>query len=52
MTKNAWSLVDSFFDEYDIVDHHIRSYNDFLDNKIQEIVDITEPLTRAMSRYM
>ena len=51
MTKNAWSLVDSFFDEYDIVDHHIRSYNDFLDNKIQEIVDITEPITLDHGEY-
>ena len=51
MTKNAWSLVDSYFDEYDIVDHHIRSYNDFLDNKIQEIVDITEPITLDHGEY-
>lgn len=51
MTKNAWSLVDSYFDEYDIVDHHIRSYNDFLDNKLQEIVDITEPITLDHGEY-
>ncbi len=51
MTKNAWPLVDSFFDEYNIVDHHIRSYNDFLDNKIQEIVDITEPITLDHGEY-
>ena len=38
-------LVDSFFDKYDIVDHHIKSYNDFVENRIQKIIDITEPIT-------
>jgi DNA-directed RNA polymerase subunit B" len=51
MTKNAWSLVDSYFDEYDIVDHHIRYYNEFLDTKIQEIVDITDPITLDHGEY-
>ena len=30
-----------FFDKYDIVDHHIKSYNDFVENRIQNIIDIT-----------
>ena len=26
MKNKTWGLVDSFFDKYDIVDHHIKSY--------------------------
>ena len=25
MKNKTWGLVDSFFDKYDIVDHHIKS---------------------------
>lgn len=45
MTENNWELVNSFFDEYDLVDHHIKSYNDFVNNRIQNIIDITEPIS-------
>lgn len=45
MTENNWDLVDSFFDEYGLVDHHIKSYNDFVNNRIQNIIDITEPIS-------
>ena len=45
MENKTWGLVDSFFDKYDIVDHHIKSYNDFVENRIQNIIDITEPIT-------
>ena len=45
MENKTWGLVDSFFDKYDIVDHHIKSYNDFVDKRIQNIIDITEPIT-------
>ena len=31
MKNKTWGLVDSFFDKYDIVDHHIKSYNDFVE---------------------
>ena len=34
MTENNWKLVDAFFDKYDLVDHHIKSYNDFVNNRI------------------
>ncbi len=44
MTDNNWKLVDSFFDKYDLVDHHIKSYNDFVNNRIQKIIDISEPI--------
>lgn len=44
MKNKTWGLVDSFFDKYDIVDHHIKSYNDFVENRIQKIIDITEPI--------
>lgn len=42
MTENNWKLVDAFFDKYDLVDHHIKSYNDFINSGIQNIIDITE----------
>jgi DNA-directed RNA polymerase subunit B len=44
MKEKTWSLVDSFFDSYNLVDHHIKSYNDFVDNRIQKIIDISEPI--------
>ena len=45
MTENNWKLVDAFFDNYDLVDHHIKSYNDFVNNRIQNIVDTTDPIS-------
>lgn len=39
MTEKNWELVDAFFNKYDLVDHHIKSYNDFLNNRIQNIID-------------
>ena len=45
MENNSWKLVDSFFDKYDLVDHHIKSYNDFVNNRIQEIIDMADPIT-------
>ena len=44
MKEKTWSLVDSFFDSYNLVDHHIKSYNDFVNNRIQKIIDISEPI--------
>ena len=44
MTDNNWKLVDAFFDKYDLVDHHIKSYNDFVNNRIQKIIDISDPI--------
>ena len=41
---NNWSLVDAFFDKYDLVDHHIKSYNDFVNNRIQNIIDISDSI--------
>lgn len=51
MVKNAWGLVDTFFDEYKLVDHHIKSYNDFVDHRIQDIIDITEPIVLEQGEY-
>ena len=51
MVKNAWGLVDAFFDEYKLVDHHIKSYNDFVDHRIQDIIDITEPIVLEQGEY-
>ncbi|GAA5818006.1 MAG: DNA-directed RNA polymerase subunit B'' [Methanobrevibacter sp. CfCl-M3] len=49
--KNTWSLVDTFFDKYNLVDHHIKSYNDFINNRIQSIIDITEPISLEKGDY-
>ena len=51
MVKNAWELVDAFFDEYNLVDHHIKSYNDFVDHRIQDIIDITDDITLEQGEY-
>ena len=51
MTENNWKLVDAFFDKYDLVDHHIKSYNDFVNNRIQNIINITEPITLDDGKY-
>ena len=51
MVKNAWELVDAFFDEYKLVDHHIKSYNDFVNHRIQDIIDITEPIILEQGEY-
>ena len=51
MTENNWKLVDAFFDKYDLVDHHIKSYNDFIHNGIQNIIDITEPISLENGKY-
>jgi len=34
-------LVDAFYRDRSIVNHQIASYNDFLDNRLQKIVDST-----------
>ncbi|KZX16682.1 DNA-directed RNA polymerase subunit B'' [Methanobrevibacter filiformis] len=49
--KNTWGLVDAFFDKYNLVDHHIKSYNDFVNNRIQNIIDITEPISIEQGEY-
>ena len=51
MIENNWKLVDAFFDKYDLVDHHIKSYNDFIHNGIQNIIDITEPISLENGKY-
>lgn len=51
MTENNWELVNAFFDKYDLVDHHIKSYNDFVNNRIQKIIDITEPISLENGKY-
>lgn len=51
MKTKTWGLVDSFFNKYDLVDHHIKSYNDFVNNRIQNIIDITEPITLENGKY-
>ncbi|MDR1722207.1 MAG: DNA-directed RNA polymerase subunit B'' [Methanobrevibacter sp.] len=49
--KDTWRLVDTFFDKYNLVDHHIKSFNDFINNRIQSIIDITEPISLEQGDY-
>ncbi|MDI9623648.1 MAG: DNA-directed RNA polymerase subunit B'' [Methanothermobacter sp.] len=51
MRKSAWELVDAFFDKYNLVDHHLESYNDFVNNRIQEIIDTSEPIEFEEGKY-
>ncbi len=51
MKEKTWSLVDSFFNSYNLVDHHIKSYNDFVNTRIQKIIDISDPITLENGRY-
>ena len=46
--ENTWEFVKCLFESYDgkqLVKHQIESYNDFLDNKIGDIVEQYNPLT-------
>ena len=54
MKNNNWELVNAFFDEHDLGDHHIKSYNDFVNNRIQKIINNiydNEPLTLENGKY-
>ncbi|MEN4005787.1 MAG: DNA-directed RNA polymerase subunit B'' [Methanobacteriaceae archaeon] len=51
MEKNAWRLIDAFFDQHKLVDHHIKSYNNFVNHRIQDIIDITEPVVLEQGEY-
>ncbi|MGL4670268.1 MAG: DNA-directed RNA polymerase subunit B'' [Methanobacteriaceae archaeon] len=51
MKGNTWGLVDAFFDKYNLVDHHIKSYNGFVNKRIQDIIDITEPISLDQGKY-
>jgi len=52
MKSKTWDLVDSFFDKYNLVDHHIKSYNDFVNNRIQKIIDISDEISLENGRYV
>lgn len=52
MNNKPWDLVDKFFDEYSLVDHHIRSYNDFVNYRIQKIIDESDTITFEQDKYM
>jgi DNA-directed RNA polymerase subunit B" len=51
MSKGAWELVNTFFERYNLVDHHLKSYNDFVNHRIQDIIDITEPIVLEQGEY-
>ncbi|MHA1847212.1 MAG: DNA-directed RNA polymerase subunit B [Promethearchaeota archaeon] len=36
---DVWALLQAFFEEKGLVRQHLDSYNDFIDNQLQEIVD-------------
>jgi len=42
--EDAWDVVASFFQEKGLIQQQIDSYNDFLANTIQEIIDDTPPI--------
>ncbi len=37
--EDKWTLIEAFFKEKGLVRQHLDSYNDFIENKLQEIVD-------------
>ncbi|MDK2789831.1 MAG: DNA-directed polymerase subunit [Methanothermococcus sp.] len=46
------TIVDSFFKENTLVKHHIDSYNDFVEHKIQKIIDEVHSIeTEIQGRY-
>lgn len=51
MKSRPWKLVDAFFDQYKLVDHHIKSYNEFVGSRIQHIIDTTEPIILEQGEY-
>ena len=43
---DTWEVIDSYFkDKNELVKHHIESYNDFIDNKIETITKQFNPLS-------
>ncbi|MDR0912523.1 MAG: DNA-directed RNA polymerase subunit B [Methanobrevibacter sp.] len=48
MSLNSWELVNAFFKKNDLVDHHIKSYNDFVNNRIQKVIDSSESIAFDM----
>lgn len=43
--KDTWNVIESYFrDKKVLVKHQIESYNDFVDNKIQKIIDEFNPV--------
>lgn len=52
MKNKTWDLVDAFFDEYSLVNHHIRSYNDFVNYRIQKIIDESDAITFQQEEYI
>jgi len=43
--KDTWDVIESYFrDKKVLVKHQIESYNDFVDNKIQKIIDEFNPV--------
>ena len=51
MKEKPGALVDAFFDEYNLVDHHIKSYNDFVAHRIQDIIDTTDQISIENGEY-
>ena len=44
-------MVDAFFDKYDLLDHHIKSYNDFVSKRIQNIIEFTDEISLENGKY-
>ena len=44
LNENLWVILKSFFYEKGLVRHQIDSFNDFIQNNMQEIVDDMPPV--------
>ncbi len=51
MKRNAWGVVDAFFNKHNLVDHHIKSYNDFVNHRIQDIIDFSDTIELEQGKY-
>jgi DNA-directed RNA polymerase II subunit RPB2 len=47
--EDCWNVIDAFFDEKGLVRQQLESFNEFVDNTMQELVDENSTLT--MDQY-
>jgi DNA-directed RNA polymerase II subunit RPB2 len=47
--EDCWNVIDAFFEEKGLVRQQLESFNEFVDNTMQELVD--ENATLAMDQY-
>ena len=42
--NDVWDVITSYFNDKGLIHHQLETYNDFIFNKIQKIVDASLPL--------